>query len=65
MLCSFGLCFGAVPEFFGLSAPLVKGGSGSSHQQAKIVRKSLNSTILLLYDFLSVKNDVNEPPKSN
>ncbi len=37
-------------------------GSGSYHHQAKIVRKTLISTVLwLLYDFLSLKNDVNVP----
>jgi hypothetical protein len=43
-------------------------GSVSSHHQAKTVRKSLTSTVFnvlyLLYDFLSVKNDVNVPSKS-
>ncbi len=35
-------------------------GSGTSNHQAKIVRKHMISTVLLLlYDFLSVKNDVN------
>ncbi len=37
---------------------------GSSHHQAKIVRKPLISTVLwLLYDLLSVKNNVNVPQK--
>jgi hypothetical protein len=38
------------------------------YQQAKIVRKSLIPTgtvLLLLFDFLSLKNDVNVPLKSN
>jgi hypothetical protein len=40
-------------------------GSGSFHHQAKIVRKTLISTVLsLFYDFLSVKNDVNVASKS-
>ncbi len=40
--------------------------SGSFHHQAKIVRKTLISTVLwLLYDFLSLKNDVNVSLKSN
>ncbi len=38
----------------------------SSYHQAIIARKPLISTILwLLYDFLSVNNDVNVPSKSN
>ncbi len=41
-------------------------GSGSFYHQAKIVRKILISTVLrLLYDFLSLKNNVNVPSKSN
>ncbi len=37
-------------------------GSGSSQHQAKIVRKTFISTVCrLLYDFLSLKNDVNVP----
>ncbi len=40
-------------------------GSGSFYRQAKIVRKTLIPTVLRpLYDFLSVKNDVNVPSKS-
>ncbi len=40
-------------------------GSGSFHQQAKKVRKTLIFTILrLLFDFLSMKTDVNVPSKS-
>jgi hypothetical protein len=40
--------------------------SESFHHQAKIVRKTLIPTaLLLLFDFLSLKNDVNVPPKSN
>ncbi len=39
-------------------------GSGTFYHQAKIVRKTLISTVLwLLYDFLSLKNDVNVPLK--
>jgi hypothetical protein len=35
-------------------------GSGSFYRQAKIVRKALISTVLiLLFDFLSLKNDIN------
>ncbi len=41
-------------------------GSGSLYHQAKIVRKTLIYTVLwLLYDFLSLKNDVNVTSKSN
>ncbi len=41
-------------------------GSGSFYHQAKIVRKTLIPCVLcLLYDFLSLKNDVNVPSKSN
>jgi hypothetical protein len=41
-------------------------GSGSFYQQAKVARKSWIPTVLrLLLDFLSLKNDVNVPSKSN
>ncbi len=42
-------------------------GSGSFYYQAKIERKTLIPTVLwwLLLDFLSLKNDVNVPSKSN
>ncbi len=41
-------------------------GSGSFYHQAKIVRKTRILTVLwLLLDFLSLKNDVNVPSKSN
>jgi hypothetical protein len=41
-------------------------GSGSFYHHAKIVRKTLIPTILLIFfDFLSLKNDVNVPSKSN
>jgi hypothetical protein len=41
-------------------------GSGFFHDQAKIVRKTFISTVLLLLcDFLSLNNDVNVPSKSN
>jgi hypothetical protein len=41
-------------------------GSGSFHQQAKKERKTLISTfLLLLFDFLSSKTDVNVSSKSN
>ncbi len=40
-------------------------GSGSFYHQAKILRKTLILTVmLLLFDFLSLKNDVNVPSKS-
>ncbi len=45
-----------------------KSGSGSRsfYHQAYIVRKTLISTVLrVLYDFLSLKNDVNVASKSN
>jgi hypothetical protein len=41
-------------------------GSGSFYHQANIVRKTLIPTVLsLILDFLSFKNDVNIPLKSN
>jgi hypothetical protein len=41
-------------------------GSGSFYHQAKVVRKTLIPTVLLLlYDFLSLNKDVNVPSKSN
>jgi hypothetical protein len=41
-------------------------GSGSFYHQAKIERKTLIPTVLRLpFDFLSLKNDVNVPSKSN
>ncbi len=41
-------------------------GSVSLYHQAKIVRKTLIPTVLRLrYDFLSLKNYVNVPSKSN
>ncbi len=58
--------------FLGLLDPdpdsLVKGTdlSGYFCHQAKLVRKTLILTVLrLLYDFLSLKNDVNVVSKSN
>jgi hypothetical protein len=53
--------------FLGLTDPdpLIKR-SGSFYHQAKIVRKTLISTVLwTLYNFLSLKNNVNVPLKSN
>jgi hypothetical protein len=44
--------------------PLVRG--MDPDHQAKIVRKTLIPTVLLLlFDFLSLKNDVNVPSESN
>ncbi len=41
-------------------------GSGSFYHQAKIVRKTFIPNVgPLLYDFLSLQNDVNVPSKSN
>ncbi len=41
-------------------------GSRSFYHQVKILRKTLIPTVLrLLYDFLSLKNDVNVPSKRN
>jgi hypothetical protein len=50
--------------------PLIRGtyryGSGSFYHHAKIVRKTLIPTVFrLLFYFLSLKNDVNVPSKSN
>ncbi len=41
-------------------------GSGFFYRQAKIVRKTMIPTVLLiLFDFLSLKNYLNVPPKIN
>ncbi len=40
-------------------------GSGSFYHHAKIVRKTLIPYFVTLFDFLSLKNDVNVPSKSN
>ncbi len=60
------------PEVLGLPDPdpLVRGtvryGSEIFYPQAKIVRKTLISTVLWLrFDFVSLKNDVNVPSKGN
>jgi hypothetical protein len=51
-----GSAFGSISQRYG---------SGSFYNQAKIVRKTFIPTVLLLlYDFLSLKNDVNVPSKS-
>jgi hypothetical protein len=43
-----------------------RSGPGSFYHNGKIVRKTLISTVLLLlFDFLSLKNDVNVPSKVN
>jgi hypothetical protein len=54
---------GSVRRRYGYST---ESGSGSFHHQAKIIRKTLIPTVmLLLYDFLSLKNYVNVPSKRN
>jgi hypothetical protein len=53
-----------IHKFLRLPDPDFRFGSGSFHNQAKMVRKPLISTVLwLLYDLLSLKNDVNLPSK--
>ncbi len=48
------------PPGSGIGSSSQRHGSGSFHHQAKIVRKTLILTVLLLFfDFLSLKNDVN------
>jgi hypothetical protein len=49
---------GSVSQIYG-------SGSGSFHHQEKIVSKTLISSVLCLYDFFSLKNDVNVPSKGN
>ncbi len=52
------------PHVFG--PPGSGSGSGSFYHEARIVRKTLISAVLwLLFDFLSLKNDVKVPSKSN
>ncbi len=54
-----GSGFGSISQSYG-------SGSGSFYHKAKLVRKTLISTVLgLLFDFLSLKNDKNVPSKSN
>ncbi len=54
------------PPWSGSAGQRNRSGSRSSHHQAKTLRKPLISTLLwLLYEFLSVKNDVNVASKSN
>jgi hypothetical protein len=52
------------PKTYGSSGSISQR-SGSFYHQAKIVRKTWIHTVLsLLYDFLSLKNDVNVSSKS-
>ncbi len=62
----FGVTSGADPDDPG-SDPLVRGTDpGSFYHQAKIVRQTLIPTVLwFLFVFLSLKNNVNVPSKSN
>jgi hypothetical protein len=79
-ICGLGSCnfFLSEVSFFILITTYLKPGSGSGSvrqrygsgsfftKQKKIVRKTLISTVLLLlFDFFSLKNDVNIPSKSN
>jgi hypothetical protein len=50
--------FGSVSQRYGA-------GSGSFYNQAKIVRKTLISTVLLLLFYLSLKNYVDVPSMKN
>jgi hypothetical protein len=53
------------PNPYVLGPPGSGSGCGSFYHQAKIVRKIVIPTVLwLLYDFLSLKNDVNVPSKT-
>jgi hypothetical protein len=65
--CGFGsTCFGPPGSGYGSISQRYGSGSRSFYHEAKIVRKTLVSTVLLLlFDFLSLKNDVNVPSKSN
>jgi hypothetical protein len=54
------------PPGFGSISARCWSGSGSFYHQAKIVRKTLITTVLwLLYDFLSLKNGVDVASKNN
>ncbi len=56
--CGSGSVFG--PGGSGSVSQMYGSGSGSFYHHAKIVRKTLIPTVmLLLFDFLSLKNDVN------
>ncbi len=57
---SYAVCFWAPPD----PDPLLRGRYGFFCHQAKIVRKTLIPTVGFLYDFLSLKNDVNVASKS-
>ncbi len=58
--------FGLPGSGSGSSSQRYGSGAGSFYHQAKIVRKTLIPTVLwLLFDFLSLKNDLNVPLKSN
>ncbi len=49
----------------GSTSQRYESGSGSFYHKAKILRKTVISTVLwLLFDFLSLKNDVKVPSKS-
>jgi hypothetical protein len=53
------------PPGSGFTSQMYGSGSGSFYRQAKIVRKTLIPTVLvLLLNFLSLKNDVKVPSKS-
>jgi hypothetical protein len=55
-----------IRKFLGLSDPLARDRSGSFHHQAKRVKKTLVSTVLWPFDdFLTLKNYVKVPSKSN
>ncbi len=57
---------GTIPNSVADPDPYVFGLLASFYHQAKIVRKTLIAAVLLLlFDFLSLKNDVNVPSKSN
>jgi hypothetical protein len=56
-------CF--LPPGSGSTSQRYGSGSGSFYHHAKIIRKILNLAILWLSDFLSLKNNVNLPSKSN
>jgi hypothetical protein len=59
---------GSVSQTFGSGSVSQRFGSGSRsfYHQEKIVKKTLIPTVLwLLYDLLSLRNDVNLPSKSN
>ncbi len=61
---SGSVCFGTPGSGFGSISQ--RYGSGSFYHQAKRVRKTMIPTVLwLLYDFLSLKNDINVFSKNN